>query len=215
MPFIVIGILAVVIIAVVVYRSQASLTWKTTVFRRGDRVRIRKWAGTKKPEDTGHSKEVDSGPGQTGTILKKVRRPSGDTWLILVNWDGQEWREYNSGGKKVRLPQLTATIHPDYLEHLDSKPLQPQRLEAEGKIFVEGQSVRLNKRTYFSPEKCGHPQGVYGSIGQTAVFFRGDLDDRAVVDWSAQEWQEDETEKIIRLPAFTCDLLPRGLDVCS
>jgi len=215
MPFIILAILAVVIIAVVVSRSRGTLKWKSTIFRRGDRVRIRKWAGTKKPEDTGHPKEVDSGPGQTGTVLKKVRRVSGDAWLLAVRWDSQDWREHNSGGQRVRLPQLTATIHPDYLEHLASQPLPPQCFEAENRKFIEGHHVRLNKRTYFSPEKCGHPQGVYGRAGQTAAFFRGDLDGRAVVDWSAQEWEEDETKKIVRLSAFTCDVNPHALDLCS
>ena len=235
---IIVAILAVVIIAVARSRSQVVLTWKSTVFRRGDRVRIRMWAGTKKPEDTGHPKEVDSGPGQTGTVVKKINKNAGsytqnqrqlltaigeDTkkprtpnWLLLVRFDEQEWREDNSGGKRVRLPQFDSTIHPDYLEHFDSQPLPPQKLEAEGKTFIEGQRVRFNKRTHFSPDDCPHPQGVYGRVGQTGVFFRGSRNGgSAVVDWSAQEWEEDETKKIVRLPAFTSNVNPSALDICS
>lgn len=133
--------------------------------------------------------------------------------MLLIRWDGQEWREHNGGGKRVLLSQFDATIHPSYLKHQDSLPLMPMCLEANGKLFVEGQKVRLNKRTYLRPVDCSHPQGVYGRVGQVAVFFRGDLDDRAVVDWSAQEWADGETEKIVRLPAFTSAVNPCDLDV--
>lgn len=192
----------------VAIRSSSTLTYKGTVFRSGDAVRIRKWAGTKKPERTGHSVEVDSGPGQTGAVLKKVKRPSGDDWLLLVRWDAQDWREYNTGGHKVPLKQFDDTIHPDYLEHATDSRC-PQKLEADGKTLVEGQNIKLNKRYYVSAEKCGHRRGVYGRPGQQGTFFRGDSDKRAIIDWPAQAWEEDETGKAVHLAAFTSEINPR------
>jgi hypothetical protein len=121
-----------------ILRNTTVLRYQRKIFRPGDRVRIYKRAGVKPPRITGHRHEVYSGPGQVGTVLKKIRRDKEmakavgkdtwlllvrskivgeDPWVLLVRWDAQQWLECKRG-RKVSLRQFNDTIHPDYLELL-------------------------------------------------------------------------------------------------
>ena len=105
------------------FAQTDTIIWEGKTFVKGDRVRIMSLAGTKKPKDTGHSEELDSGPGQTGIILYGQKRdPSTYSFtkdepiqLVMVHWDEQVWYEDYSR-KRILLPSFKSTIHADYLE---------------------------------------------------------------------------------------------------
>lgn len=87
-------------------------------FHAGDRVRIVKWAGTFKPEDTGAPGEVSAGPGQTGIVVRMEKREStGPVQIARVRWLPQRWKK--PGREQwVELPEFEATIHMSYLERV-------------------------------------------------------------------------------------------------
>lgn len=206
------------------FGGKELLAYEGRIFKANDRVYIAEYAGTMKPEESGHSTEVDGDVGRTGTVLRKYQRSSGENWLLVIRWDAQEWRE-SQGGRKVRLGQFEDSIHPCYLKVSNGQPIPPPRLEFEGKVFVAGDRVRLRKSRYFrgdcvdTPEvfgldSCGDPLGMQGKVGQQGTFVRVH-DDDARVDWDAQEWEESETERKIRLPAFTYDVSPSAIEHCD
>jgi hypothetical protein len=88
---------------------------KGTVFNIGDRVKMRSTAGLKKSEVTGHSADVYSGPGQTGTIISIVPLKRGqDQQLLVVRYDAQGWEEEESE-RPVSLGSFSDEINIDYL----------------------------------------------------------------------------------------------------
>jgi hypothetical protein len=102
--------------------NQLKVVWMHKTLNKGDRVRIASRAGTFKPRETHHEKEIIADSGRTGTMLGGVRRdksaqrhPDEPIQVALVKWDGQTWTEHASNNK-VTLPTFTATIHADYLE---------------------------------------------------------------------------------------------------
>jgi hypothetical protein len=201
--------------------SKELLTYEDRSFKAKDRVYIAEYAGTMKPEETGHPNELDGDAGRTGTVLRKYQRSSGENWLLVIQWDAQEWRE-SQGGHKVRLGPFEDSIHPCYLKVSDGQPIPPPRLEFDGKVFVAGDRVQLTKSRFFSGDACGHPEvfgldscgdplGMNGKAGQLGTFVRVHNDD-ARVDWDAQEWEECDTERKVHLPAFTCDVMPGAIE---
>lgn len=103
---------------------EKMVIWDGRVFRQGDRVRIMKWAGTIKPEETGHSAEIHAKSGHTGVVLRGERRVEtfyrpGDAeepiQIVRVRWDPQEWKEFGRD-RSVKLGAFESTIHVSYLE---------------------------------------------------------------------------------------------------
>lgn len=77
---------------------------------------ITKWAGTFKPYDTKHNKQVHANEGKIGRIIVPGTVPR----VLFIK---QEWVEYNGSyeedlkfGKTVVLDSFAATIHSCYLE---------------------------------------------------------------------------------------------------
>lgn len=102
------------------------VSWDGKTFRAGDRVRIRKWAGTFKPADTGAPVSVASGRGQTGVVIRGERRVSTDYMkidpdepmqIVRVRWPAQKWK-VSGRDQSIDLPEFEATIHVSYLEVL-------------------------------------------------------------------------------------------------
>lgn len=104
------------IVWVISSRRREQVTWEGHTYRPGDRVRIKKLAGAKKPSVTGHDVEVESGPGQVGTVLGAFPM-SGGRKAVRVRWDAQIWKEWERN-KTVQLGSFDDPIHPDYLEPL-------------------------------------------------------------------------------------------------
>jgi hypothetical protein len=100
------------------------VVWEGRTFRAGDRVRIAKWAGTFKPEETGAKKEVQAAHGQVGVVMRGERRQSTDylridpaepMQIVRVRWFPQRWREAG-GDEWLELPEFEATIHVSHLK---------------------------------------------------------------------------------------------------
>jgi hypothetical protein len=87
--------------------------------RRGDHVRVRSWAGTAKPAETGHG-EVAVDAGRTGVFLGgRPRDPAPDLApadLAVIRWDAQTWHAYTPPDTTVELGSFVTVIHPTYLE---------------------------------------------------------------------------------------------------
>lgn len=99
------------------------VTWQGKVFEAGKQVRLVSRAGTFKPPDTGHEREIWAGPGHTGRVVDgEVRVPTayftpapGEPIQILrIRWDPQTWQDDHGG--EVKLPAFEATVHVSYLE---------------------------------------------------------------------------------------------------
>ena len=100
----------------------STVVWEGRTFRRGDRVRIAKWAGTFKPEETGAAVEVQAAEGHVGVVISGEKRKSTDTinpnepiQIVRVRWLPQKWKA-SEGDRSLDLPQFEATIHVSYLE---------------------------------------------------------------------------------------------------
>jgi len=82
-------------------------------FTPGSRVRIRVWAGSIKPEETGLPFAVHADRGRTGTVLGYDLQG-----LVQVRWDPQEWSKagrLGRKGQKVMLRSFDSTINKDWL----------------------------------------------------------------------------------------------------
>ena len=100
------------------------VVWQGREFRRGDRVRVTSWAGTIKPDESGHPAELNADAGRTGTVIRGAKRqatsyfkpdPDEPIQILLVKWDRQTWTE-NGTAKRVTLGVFESTIHADYLK---------------------------------------------------------------------------------------------------
>ncbi|HEX2831995.1 MAG TPA: hypothetical protein VHW00_03215 [Thermoanaerobaculia bacterium] len=101
-----------------------TVQWEERTLRAGDRVRIARWAGTFKPEDTRAAVEVDAAPGQRGVILRGESRenswhfpidPNEPIQVVRVRWDAQPWKQHGRE-QRIDLGEFEATIHVSYLE---------------------------------------------------------------------------------------------------
>lgn len=106
--------------------ENSAVVWEGQTFRPGDQVRIKKWAGTFKPSDTGAAAEVNAGAGQVGTVVRGVKResteylrfdPNEPLQVVRVRWRPQKWNVVGPGGS-LQLPEFEATIHVSHLEPL-------------------------------------------------------------------------------------------------
>ncbi len=104
--------------------GRVEVVWKRRKFRRGDRVRVTSWAGTIKPDESGHAAELNADAGRTGAILRGEKRqattyfkpdPNEPIQILRIRWDKQTWTE-NGSGKSVTLDAFESTIHADYLK---------------------------------------------------------------------------------------------------
>ncbi|HYI11418.1 MAG TPA: hypothetical protein VEK57_20345 [Thermoanaerobaculia bacterium] len=102
----------------------SAVMWRGWTLRPGDRVRITKWAGTFKPEDTGAGVEVAAGRGQIGVVVRGERRqstvytridPAEPIQIVRVRWLPQRWKASGSD-TELALEEFEATIHVSYLE---------------------------------------------------------------------------------------------------
>jgi len=100
----------------------SAVVWEGRAFRRGDRVRIAKWSGTFKPEETGAAGEVQADEGHVGVVIGGEERKSTDRMapnepiqIVRVRWLPQKWKE-SDRDHWLDLPQFEATIHVSYLE---------------------------------------------------------------------------------------------------
>lgn len=103
--------------------GKVEVVWEGRKFRRGDRVRVTSWAGTIKPDESGHAAELNADAGRTGTVIRGEKRqatsyfkpdPDEPLQILLVKWDRQTWTE-NATGRRVALAPFESTIHADYL----------------------------------------------------------------------------------------------------
>ena len=103
--------------------GQVEVVWQGRKFRRGDRVRVTSWAGTIKPDESGHGAELNADAGRTGTVVRGEKRqatsyfrpdPDEPIQILLVRWDRQTWTE-NGSRRRVTLAPFESTIHADYL----------------------------------------------------------------------------------------------------
>jgi serine/threonine protein kinase len=84
-------------------------------YAQNSRVRIRRWAGIMKPEETGISFSIHADAGRTGTVL------GNNKGIVTVRWDPQSWSKVGRlglKGDKVALPSFTTTISRDWLSDL-------------------------------------------------------------------------------------------------
>jgi hypothetical protein len=104
-------------------QGAAAVEWGGMSFRAGDRVRIRKWAGTFKPSETGAASDVQANAGRTGIVLRAEKRvsdqftridPAEPLQIVRVRWLPQRWNV--SGDHTIALEAFEATIHVSYLE---------------------------------------------------------------------------------------------------
>lgn len=104
--------------------GKVEVVWQGRKFRRGDRVRVTSWAGTIKPDESGHPAELNADAGRTGTVIRGAKRqatsyfrpdPDEPIQILLVKWDRQTWTE-NGTAKRVALGAFESTIHADYLK---------------------------------------------------------------------------------------------------
>ena len=104
--------------------GKVEVVWQGRKFRRGDRIRVTSWAGTIKPDESGHAAELDADAGRTGTVIRGEKRqatsyfrpdPDEPIQILLVRWDGQTWTE-NGTARRVTLDAFESTIHADYLK---------------------------------------------------------------------------------------------------
>ncbi len=128
--------------------TLATLTFEGTTFKSNDRVRVTQFAGTVKPIESGHPKDLDLGPGRLGTFLGGQRLENYKGYgvtveLAIVRWDAQTWTQYVSMdgivergksytaqelevlyaqaseiGPAVQLPSFVSTLAVGYLEHV-------------------------------------------------------------------------------------------------
>jgi hypothetical protein len=107
-------------------QREGSVTWEGRTFAPGDAVRVARWAGTMKPEETGARVEVDAGEGRTGVVLRGERRQSTDylkidpnepIQIVRVRWPAQRWKE-NGRDRWLAVPEFESTIHVSYLERV-------------------------------------------------------------------------------------------------
>lgn len=105
--------------------TESAVVWEGRTFRPGDRVRIMKWAGTVKPNESGASVELSAGQGRTGIVVAGEPRqstsyqridPKEPIQIVRVRWFPQQWKA-QWGSALVDLPQFESTIHVSYLEH--------------------------------------------------------------------------------------------------
>jgi hypothetical protein len=103
---------------------RVEAAWQGKEFHAGDRVRIASRAGTFKPKDTHHPKEIGAGPGQVGTVVRGEKRqatsyfkpdPNEPIQIVRVTFDAQNWEDQTTG-RNVRLGVFDATLHVEYLE---------------------------------------------------------------------------------------------------
>jgi hypothetical protein len=103
---------------------ESAVVWEGQTFRPGDRVRIRKWAGTFKPSETGANVQVQAAAGQVGVVVGGEKRQSTDhlrvdssepIQIVRVRWLPQRWKT-TGPGEDLELRQFEATIHVSYLE---------------------------------------------------------------------------------------------------
>ena len=108
------------------------VTWRGKTIRKGDTVRIYKWAGTFKPDETGYPHEIDAAPYRTGIVLGGEQRqntfhldidPAEPIQIVRVRWHRQSWK-VNGRDQTIELGEFEATIHVD---HLEVRPSQPAR----------------------------------------------------------------------------------------
>jgi len=125
---IVIGAALLALAACATSSGPIEVSWNGVEFRRGDRVRIVSLAGVFQPSETGQQHAVDAGTGQTGTVLRAVRRNPADypgvvtrdepLQVLLVRFDAQEWR-VRGQNRTVRLDAFETTIHAEYLRVIE------------------------------------------------------------------------------------------------
>jgi hypothetical protein len=106
-----------------VNRPRLEVIWKGKRFYQGDRVLVTSWAGTIKPEESGHPAELNLEKGNIGTVIRGERRqpssystpdPNEPIQILRVRWDKQSWTE-NETRKIVKLDEFETTVHADYL----------------------------------------------------------------------------------------------------
>jgi hypothetical protein len=111
-----------------------AVEWDGVRFRPGDRVRVRKWAGTFKPAETRSGVEVQVDAGHTGVVLRGEPRPPDlhrrydpeePIQILRVRWDPQRWKIFGRESQ-VDLPAFDATVH---AEHLSVLVVVPSRDE--------------------------------------------------------------------------------------
>lgn len=76
----------------------------------GARVQVKSRSGTFKPEETGHTTEVNVTAGKTGTVVREL----GES--IRVRFDAQTWDEFPPTGATVDLKEFEASLHMSYLQ---------------------------------------------------------------------------------------------------
>lgn len=81
-----------------------------TVFKKGDRVKIRMTAGVKSARVDGEEVSFFSGPNQTGTVIGFPRDN-----IVAIRYDAQDWSEISDQENPIRQPEFESTINIDYL----------------------------------------------------------------------------------------------------
>jgi hypothetical protein len=109
----------------------------------GDRVKLRRLDRRLEPVETGHPVPIALGPGQTGVVVRFIRRTapkylsSLEFPMAVVRWDAQKWAELKHiadqmasgksygadelhrmnepGAPTIPLPPLEFATHPDRL----------------------------------------------------------------------------------------------------
>lgn len=111
-------------VPVVTNTAPPVVTWRGKTLRQNDVVRIYKWAGTFKPEETGYHAQVNADTGRTGIVLRGERRiPEPDTdvdrrepiQIVRVRWHPQRWKVF-ARDEWVPLGEFEATIHVEHVE---------------------------------------------------------------------------------------------------
>jgi len=100
--------------------------WEGRTFHANDRIRIAKWAGTIKPEESGAKVELHANEGRTGVVISGEKRqkpdydhlspdPNERIQIVRVRWEPQKWKEFGAD-RWLELPAFESTIHVSYLE---------------------------------------------------------------------------------------------------
>ncbi len=89
------------------------------VLHPGDKIRVKKRAGTAKAWSTGHAAEVNIDAGRTGVVRCFTDSQIGkyNNQLVVVRWDLQVWTVFDGDGPpQLVLQPFESTVHPSYVE---------------------------------------------------------------------------------------------------
>lgn len=167
-------------------------------FRVGMKVRLKQRARVLKPKESGHKASLAYGPGQTGVIVRFIRRDTAD--MAIIRWDEQKWFEWDipmnrmqqgrtysaadinrmnsENGPAVLLPSFEL---PAYLETLESV------LPADKAAVAKAEDAARARQRALGPPVRTSCAGGSPVPGEYIIFLRAGFDVAKVADELGQK----------------------------